>query len=63
MLRNELRKSRPKGPTRYSVIHWCYSPPSSGHFPGRTWITYSEEQHKAAMRQIKAKGGYVHDWQ
>lgn len=58
-----LSRTRPTGPTRYSVIRWSYSPKSAGGYPACSWITYSEADHKRAMRSIKARGGYVYDWQ
>lgn len=48
--------------SKYSTIRWCYSPPRHGFEPGTTWITYSAEEHRAAMDTIRDLGGYVHEW-
>lgn len=48
--------------TRYSVIHWSFSPPRHGFAPACTWITYSAAEHRAALEAIKKQGGYIYDW-
>ena len=45
---------------RYSTIHWGYSPRSHGI--GTTWITYTADEHRAAMDTIRDLGGFIHSW-
>ena len=47
---------------KYSTIYWSYSH-GLRDYPGNTTITYSELEHRAAMRRIRDHGGFIHYWQ